>query len=233
MQSDACAGFHHLYYTGRIKEAARCAHARRKFQKVHVTHWFLTTTAGVERIAALCFKEGEIGDSVPELCRKIWQTRAALLLASMNTWLEDMLAKLSRRSDMAAAIATCLARPHLRMKNSLFAGFDVGGEQVAAMYSLPGSAKLNDVDPEIYLHHVLECIADYPISRIKELLLWNVSLHITYSWLSVHLGNGASNCRVPSVASLPVPTAQTNAYGKTHSSYKAATRKGRAAHSRF
>ena len=33
------------------------------------------------------------------------------------------------------------------------------------MYSLLGSAKLNGLDPEIYLHQVLERIADHPISR--------------------------------------------------------------------
>ena len=39
-----------------------------------------------------------------------------------------------------------------------------------------GSAKLNGLDPEIYLQHVLERIADHPISKINELLPWNVSL---------------------------------------------------------
>jgi hypothetical protein len=43
-------------------------------------------------------------------------------------------------------------------------------------YSLLGSAKLNGIDPEIYLHHVIERIADHPISRIDQLLSWNVSL---------------------------------------------------------
>lgn len=37
------------------------------------------------------------------------------------------------------------------------------------------TAKLNDIDPEAYLRHVLECVADYPINRIDELLPWNVA----------------------------------------------------------
>ena len=40
----------------------------------------------------------------------------------------------------------------------------------------PMEAKLNGLDPEIYLHNVLERIADHPINRIVEFLPWNVSI---------------------------------------------------------
>jgi hypothetical protein len=55
------------------------------------------------------------------------------------------------------------------------------GERAARIYSLLGSAKLNGLDPELYLHHVLERIADHPINRIHELLPWNVSINMTYT----------------------------------------------------
>jgi len=45
-------------------------------------------------------------------------------------------------------------------RNYLFASADSGGERAAAIYSLVGTAKLNDLDPEAYLRHVLARIAD-------------------------------------------------------------------------
>jgi transposase len=52
---------------------------------------------------------------------------------------------------------------------------DAGGERAAAIYSLIGTAKLNDLNPEAYLRNVLSRIADRPINRIEELLPWKVA----------------------------------------------------------
>jgi hypothetical protein len=110
------------------------------------------------------------------------------------------LTRVSRKSEVAAAIGYALARSPalvrychdgrieidnnaaeralravaLGRKNYLFAGSDAGGERAAAIYSLLGSAKLNGIDPEAYLTAVLRRIADHPINRIAELLPWNL-----------------------------------------------------------
>jgi transposase len=64
----------------------------------------------------------------------------------------------------------------LGRKNYLFAGSDRGGERAAAIYSLIETAKLNNIDPKVYLATVLTKIADHPINRIQDLLPWNIDL---------------------------------------------------------
>jgi len=207
LQADAYAGFHHLYESGAIYEVACWAHARRKFHEIHIAHPSPTTTEAIERIAQLYAIERDIRGSTPETRRAVRQARSQPLLDSMQLWLDARLRLLSRKSETAAAIRYALTRWRaltryiddgqleidnnsaeralrvvaLGRKNFLFAGSDAGGGRAAKIYSLLGSAKLNGLDPELYLHHVLTLIADHPITRIDELLPWNVSLTPTPS----------------------------------------------------
>jgi transposase len=60
----------------------------------------------------------------------------------------------------------------LGRKNYLFCGSDAGGQRAACLYTIIETAKMNGINPETYLAHVLARIADHPIRDIDELLPW-------------------------------------------------------------
>jgi transposase len=201
LQADAYAGFNLIYESGRVREAACWAHARRKFHDLHVTHATASTTEALRRIGELYAIEEQVRGKPPDLRRQIRQEQALPLLNALEAWLRDRLPTLSAKSDTTRAINYALnqwqalllycddgmaeidnnaAERALRSvalgrKNFLFMGANSGGERAASMYTLIGTAKLNDMDPEAYLRYVLTHIADHPINRIDELLPWNVA----------------------------------------------------------
>ena len=50
------------------------------------------------------------------------------------------------------------------------------------IYTLLGTARLSAINPQLYLRHVLERIADHPINRIDELLPWVVAPQLRPAW---------------------------------------------------
>jgi transposase len=198
LQADAYSGFDELYVSDDIVEAACWAHVRRKFYEFHVAKQSPIAAEALRRIGELYAIEADIRGRLPEERARVRRNRAAALLQELKAWLEDQLARVSKKSDLAVAIRYALSRwialsryiddgrleidnnaaeralraVALGRKNYLFAGSDAGGEHAAALYSLIGTAKLNGIDPEAYLRHVLERIADHPITRINELLPW-------------------------------------------------------------
>lgn len=175
---------------------------RRKIHDVHVRTPSALTEEALKRIGQLYAVEADIrGKSAVER-QAIRQQKTRPLLISLEGWLREKQKTLSRHSELVKAFAYALnqwsaltyyaedgwaevdnnlAENALRMvslgrKNFLFFGSDHGGERGALLYSLIGTCKLNGVDPERYLRHILDVIADWPINRVSELLPWRVTL---------------------------------------------------------
>jgi transposase len=200
LQADGYAGYAGLYERD-VTEAACWAHARRKFFDAHAATKSPLALEALQRIAALYEIEAAIRGQPADARLAARTARSAPLFTALRVWLEKTQARISGKSELAGAIRYTLSRWHamtlvlrdgracidnnaaehsmrpmaLGRKNWLFAGSDAGGERAAAIYSLTETAKLNGFDPEDYLRRVLECIAEYPVKRVHELLPSNLA----------------------------------------------------------
>ena len=153
----------------------------------------------VKRIDAIFAIERAINGETAERRLAVRRERSTPLVAELKEWMRTERAGLSRHADVAKAMDYMLKRWDgfarvlddgricltnnaaeralrgiaLGRKSWLFAGSDRGGERAAVMYTLIGTAKLNDVDPQAWLADVLACIAEQPQTRLHELLPWH------------------------------------------------------------
>ena len=153
----------------------------------------------VERIDALFAIEREINGLLSQERLAVRHARSRPLVAALEAWLREQRRKLSSKSKTAQAIDYSLKRwpaltrflndGRLCMSNNAaertlrcvalgrhnwtFAGSDEGGRRAAAIYTLIETAKLNDLDPQVWLAHLLARLPDHPAKRISELLPWN------------------------------------------------------------
>ena len=153
----------------------------------------------VQRIDGVFDIERDINGHTADQRRTARQVFSAPLVADLHGWMREQRAKLSGPNHVARAMDYMLKRwdvfTHflddgricltnnaaeralrgiaLGRKSWLFAGSDRGGQRAAVMYSLIVSAKMNDIDPQAWLAHVLANIADTPVTRLDELLPWN------------------------------------------------------------
>jgi transposase len=206
LQADGYAGFDKLYNEANpnhpIKEAACWAHVRRKFYDIQVANDSPLAKTALERIGELYGIEADIRGQSADIRLEIREARSGPLLDALYRWFKDTLTQVSAKSELAVATRYAMSRwkaltrfvadgtieidnnaaeralraVALGRKNYLFAGSDAGGERAAAIYSLVGSAKLHGLDPQAYLRHVIERIAEHPVNRIEELLPWRVDL---------------------------------------------------------
>ena len=153
----------------------------------------------VRRIDAVFDIERDINGCTADQRRDMRAAFSKNLVDDLHAWMAEERKKLSANNDVAKAMDYMLKRwtsfAHfiddgricitnnaaeralrgiaLGRKSWLFAGSDRGGQRAAVMYSLIVSAKMNDIDPQAWLAHVLGCIANHPANRLEELLPWN------------------------------------------------------------
>lgn len=199
LHADGYSGYDRLYEGGHVTEVACLAHMRRKFFDIHKETSSPIAEEALTRIAALYGIEKTIRGSPPDHRRTVRQQQSAPLFKDLQAWLDGILPSLPGRSELAKAVRYALTRLRrlevwledgrleidnnaaersvrgvcLGKKNWLFAGSDSGGANAAAVATLIETAKLNGIDPEAWLTHVLTVIADHPVNRIGELLPWN------------------------------------------------------------
>ncbi|WP_404379499.1 IS66 family transposase [Caenispirillum salinarum] len=183
-----------------VQEVACWAHVRRKIHDVHAATGSPIAARALELIGALFDAERRITGRPADERLRVRQAQSLPRLEAVKTFFDTSLRKLPGKSDLAAALRYALTRwPALTRyagdgrceisnnaaerairplalgrKNYLFAGSDAGGHRAAAVYTLIETARLNGLDPQIYLTQVLTRIADHPINRIDDLLPWNI-----------------------------------------------------------
>ena len=186
-----------------VVEIACWAHVRRKWFDLYEAHASPLAQRGAWSASANCMASRRLSAvNRPKSVGRQRQQYAVPLLAALHAWMIEQSVKVEKGSTFAAAfnytfnnwdrVAALYRRRSSRdrqqyrrtiacvavgvgRKNYLFFGSDGGGERAAIIYSLIETCKLNHIDPQRYLHYVLERIADHPINRIEELLPWNLA----------------------------------------------------------
>ena len=175
------------------------AHLRRRFFDIAKGGNAPIASEALERIAALYAIEKTIRGVGAAERRRVRQDKSKPLVASLKTWFEHQLARVSAKAPIAEEIRYGLnhwdglsrfledgrieldtnivergIRPVvLNRKNALFTGHDHGAENWACIASLVETCKLNDVDPQAYFTDVLAKLVNlWPASRIDELMPW-------------------------------------------------------------
>jgi len=180
---------------GRI-EAGCLAHARRKFDELFKANGSPVAAEAIGRIALLYQIERDARQMTTADRLAARQQCSTPLWRQLHEWLALERARLPDGSSIAGAIDYSLNRWHalgrflldgevsvdnnslenlmrpwaMGRKAWLFAGSELAGQRAAVVMSLVQSAKLNGLDPWVYLKDVLQRLPEYPNRRIDQLL---------------------------------------------------------------
>ena len=187
----------------KILEAACWAHTRRKFYEVTVANNnAIIATTVLEQMSDIYKIEATIKGLDPGERLKERQNKSKILVEEFFKTIKVALVELPQKGSTAKAIRYALNNQEALMrflddgkieidnnaaersmrsialgrKNWMFAGSDDGGSTAAIFYTIIETAKLNNVNPELYLKKILEVIQDYNSNKLADLLPWNLKL---------------------------------------------------------
>ena len=172
------------------------AHTRRKFYEVTVANNnAIIATTVLEQMSDIYKIEADIKGFDPAERLKERQLRSKILVEEFFKNIEEALSKLPQKGSTAKAIRYALNNKEALMrfledgkieidnnaaeramrsvalgrKNWMFAGSDNGGNTAATFYTIIETAKLNNVNPWLYLSKVLSIIQDYNSNKLADL----------------------------------------------------------------
>lgn len=119
----------------------------------------------------------EIKSVVEEIAQKYPGAKGKLQEAvsyALKQWPKVMNILEDGRFEMDTNLTENLIRAiALGRKNYLFGGSQEASKRIAMMYSFFGTCKAHNIDPQEWLNHVFEQIADTSIQDLEKLLPWN------------------------------------------------------------
>jgi transposase len=192
---DDYAGYKALFTQG-VTELGCLAHARRKFFDLYAANKSPVAAEALRRIGELYAVERQAQEMDATGRFQLRQVSAQPKLDELRNWLTQTRIKVADGGATAKALDYSIKRwPALiryvesgalpidnnpvensirpiaiGKKNWLFAGSERAGKRAAAIQTLLGTAKLNDLDAHAWLKDTLEKLPAWPNSRIDELL---------------------------------------------------------------
>ena len=193
--TDDFSGYKACFELG-VTEVGCMAHARRKFHELWANHQSTIGEQALQFFVQLYDVEREVTEADSDARREARRRRSRPVAAALHHWMRQQRQKIPDGSATAKAIDYSLnrwaaltrflddgelpidnnwvenqIRPiALGRSNWLFAGSLRAGKRAAAVMSLLHSARINGLDPYIYIRDVLERLPLQPASRIDELL---------------------------------------------------------------
>lgn len=200
LQTDGYETYTHFDGMGGIRQLNCMAHARRKFVE-SLDNDKQRATYALEQIGLLYDIEREAKDWPAEQRQALRQKEAVPILRDLSQWMQEQYQQVPPKSAIAQALAYSIKRWDklslyvtdgilaidnnaaersirplaVGRKNYLFCGSHEAAKRAGMLYSLIGTCKLHQVNPQEWLVDILTRISSHPINRIEELLPHNWS----------------------------------------------------------